>query len=113
MAEFLSDDWFDSIAARAAATVADPEIRLTLQQTVDNDPPITWHTVIANGVVSIQRGAAEAADVRLVSDAVTAERIHAGSLSAQRAFLDGHLRIGGDLAALMAAREALATISLL
>lgn len=113
MAEFLTDDWFQSLAQRAAETAVDPAISLTLQQTVEAENPIVWHTVIASGTVRIERGEAEAADVRLRSNFATAEGISNGSLSAQRAFLDGDLQIGGDLRSLMAARESLAGLSLL
>jgi len=112
VAEFLSDDWFAALIAQASETSADPMINITLQQTVESGDPIIWHTTISEGTVRVTRGATDSADVRLRSDLATAAGIHDGSISAQRAFLDGTLRIGGDLVALMAARESLARISL-
>lgn len=97
---------------RAASTVASPALTMTLQQTVTTDSIVAWHTIIAGGAVQIVRGEAAVADVRLVTNLATAKGINDGTVSAQRAFLDGDLQIGGDLRALMAAREALAGLAL-
>ena len=112
MALFLSDDWFDALIAQAKATPPAPGLTITLQQTVDAEMPIVWHTMINDDGVTVARGEAASPDVRLRSDLATAAGIHDGSVSAQRAFLDGTLQIGGDLHALMAARETLAGLSL-
>ena len=112
MAEFLSDNWFDALIERVGGVAVDPAITMTLQQTVEADSTVVWHTIIADGTVRVSRGEAMAADVRLLTDLVTATGINQGTISAQRAFLDGDLQIGGDLQALMAARDSLADLSL-
>jgi len=112
VADFLSDEWFDAVIERAASTSADPAITMTLQQTVTTDAFVVWHTIIAGGVVQVVRGEAATADVRLVTNLATAKGINDGTISAQQAFLDGKLQIGGDIHALMAAREALAGLAL-
>ena len=112
MADFLTDEWFDAMIERAAGAIASPAITMTLQQTVTTDSTVVWHTIIAGGTVQTVRGEAATADVRLVTNLATAKGINDGTVSAQRAFLDGELQIGGDLNALMAAREALAGLKL-
>lgn len=112
MAEFLSDNWFDALIERAGSVVADPAITIVLQQTVEADSTVIWHTVIADGQVHVAQGGAEKADVRLLTDLATGTGINDGTISAQRAFLDGKLQIGGDLHGLMAARDSLAGLSL-
>ncbi len=112
MAEFLSDNWFDALIKRAGDVAVDPAIAMILQQTVEADSTVVWHMVIADGTIRVSRGEASEADVRLLTDLATATGIHDGTISAQRAFLDGDLQIGGDLHALMAARDSLADLSL-
>jgi putative sterol carrier protein len=109
--EFLSDDWFDTLEARASRAVVPAGIDLTLHQTVGRDPAISWQIHIGAGAVKIERGAAEEADVHLASDLHTALGIHRGEISAQRAFLDGRLRIDGDIATLMTHREVLEALT--
>lgn len=108
MPEFLSDQWFTDLAARAEAATAPADLDLTIDQVIDDTT--SWRTTIAGGAVTIDRTPRGEPDVHIVTDRAAAVAIRAGSLSAQRAFLDGRLRIGGDIAALMAHREALAEL---
>ena len=108
MTAFLSDDWFDTMAATAAAIEPPADLRLTIeQQIVDGE---RWTVRIGGGRVSVVRGPAEDADVWVVTDAATAAGIRAGEVSAQRSFLDGKLRVGGDIAALIEHRDHLAAL---
>jgi len=109
--EFLSDAWFDTLEARATHAVVPAEIDLTLHQTVGLDPAISWLIRVGGGTVKIERGNAEEADVHLATDLHTALGIHRGEISAQRAFLDGRLRIDGDIAALMTHRKVLEAVT--
>ncbi len=111
MTEFLSDGWFDSLEAMATQAEIDAGIHLVVQQTVEGESPISWQIRLERGTVVVARGVAADADVRLTSDRATALGIHRGEISAQRAFLDGKLRIGGDIAALMADRHALEAVA--
>lgn len=98
-----------------AATVP-TELQLRIEQVVAADDGRAdddrWHVVIADGTVRIDRDPNTEADVRIVTDRATATGIQAGSVSAQRAFLDGRLRIGGDVQSLMAHRDQIAELGL-
>ena len=110
MTTFLSDEWFDEMAAAASAARPPADLDLTIeQQIVDGE---SWTIRIGAGAAELQRGGSDAADVRIITDAATAAGIRNGTMSAQRAFLDGQLRIGGDVAALIEHREALAGLGL-
>jgi hypothetical protein len=115
--EFLSDEWVDAMdaAARArpdlAAVVGEP---LVIEQEVvaDTTAAARWHVRIGGGLASVERGPAPDGQptVRIRQDRATALAIARGELSAQRAFMTGRLRIGGDLAALLEHAEALALL---
>lgn len=111
MAPFASPEWIDDLARAAADVAVDPGIRLTVEQHLTGEAASTWHVTIADGVVRIAAGAAPEAEISLTSSFATAAAIHEGRLSAQRAFLDGDLRIGGDLQTLIAHRGALAGVA--
>ena len=49
----------------------------------------------------MRRGRADAPDITFTQDRATAEAIHRGELSAQTAFIEGRLRLGGDLRAVI------------
>ena len=110
MPEFLSDKWFADLAERAGSATPPADIELTIDQVIE--ATATWRTVIAGGSVTIDREPTGEPDVRIVTDHATAVSIRSGTVSAQRAFLDGQLRIGGDIASLMAHRDALAEIGI-
>ncbi|HEX6238398.1 MAG TPA: SCP2 sterol-binding domain-containing protein [Acidimicrobiales bacterium] len=114
---YLGPEWMD--AARRA--LAEDErlaerttgVRLTLEQAVDAGPDggeIRWHIVIDDGSVTLAEGPAQRFDVRFTTSYDTAAQIATGRLSAQRAFVDGRLRIGGDLTVLVAHQRALASL---
>ncbi len=110
MTTFLSDEWFDELAAAATAARPPADLELSIeQQIVDGE---SWTVRIGAGTAELQRGGSDDADIRIVTDAVTAEGIRNGTVSAQRASLDGQLRIGGDVAALIEHREVLAALAL-
>lgn len=99
MVAFLSDEWIAELGA-AAHKVEGPEgVDLTVQQVVvaEDGTRVEYAIRIADGAISVVPGRTEAADVTITQDRTTAERIARGQLSAQTAFMDGRLRIGGDL----------------
>ena len=113
MADFLSDAWFDALEARAGGADAPTDLRLSIAQEITGENPTGWQVIVGDGAVRIDRNPTTDADVRITTDRVTATGIQAGTISAQRAFLDGRLRIGGDVQALMDHREALAGLATL
>ncbi len=72
---------------------------------------IRWQLRLGPDGVELDRDPSTDPDIRITTDRETATEIRAGNVSAQRAFLGGQLRIGGDIQALMANREALAALA--
>jgi hypothetical protein len=100
VAEFPSATWVADLDAAARAATAPADLRLVLQQVVldeDGTELAAWAVRIADGAVRVEAGRAEDADVTFTQGRATAAAIARGELAAQRAFLDGDLRVGGDL----------------
>ena len=108
MLTFLSDEWIGALheAARADATLAEctRDVALTIEQEVTGAPTgdVRYHLVFDHGSVAVAPGPAANATVRFHQDYATAASIAMGQGSAQRAFMTGRLRVGGDLRALLA-----------
>ena len=116
MPEYLSPAWFEAadaaLRADAGLAAAGRGIHLVLQQTVDDPAPgTTWHIRVDDGAVSLLVGAADDATVTFHCDRSTALDVHRGRTSAQAAFMAGHLRVGGDVGALLAHQELLAGLT--
>ncbi|MGV3760720.1 MAG: SCP2 sterol-binding domain-containing protein [Actinomycetota bacterium] len=100
MADFLSDAWFDEMAAAAEGAAPPAELRLVLQQVVtdpSDDAEQAYALRVAEGRIEVRRGRVAEPDVTFTQDRATAAAIARGELSAQAAFLAGRLRIGGQL----------------
>lgn len=109
MVRFLSPEWLHAID-RAAETVGPcaPELDgFVIGYRVDD---IDYHVTFASGRMRVIPGAPADATVTLHLDRPTAVAIARGELSAQRAFMCGRLRIGGDVHALVRANAAVATL---
>lgn len=104
-----SDEWVDALASRAARASVDPAVHVVVQQEL-LDTGARWHVVVAGGQVVVAGGGHPEPDVTFAQDLATAAAIRAGELSAQQAFMDGRLRVRGDMKRLVAATEALAAI---
>lgn len=116
MLTFLSDEWIAALH-RAAATDADlaertADLSLSIEQEVLGAPggDVRFHLVFDKGVVAVAPGGLPDATVRFHQDYATAASIAMGQGSAQRAFMTGRLRIGGDLRALLDHAEVLAQV---
>jgi hypothetical protein len=122
---YLSPEWIeaagDAVATDDRLAAALTGVTLTVEQVVhepggdDGDPagtgvPVTWHVAIDDGKVSLAAGPAAQADLRFTTDRATAAGIASGDLSAQRAFVEGRLRVGGDLSRLVAHQRAIAAV---
>jgi hypothetical protein len=115
---YLSSEWLDAageaLAADRALAAALADVDLTIEQVVVDDedaaPPVTWHIAVTDGAVSLGVGPAHRSDVRFTTDRTTAAAVASGTLSAQQAFVDGRLRLGGDLSVLIAHQRAVAAI---
>lgn len=113
---YLGPEWMG--AARRAladdATLRDAlaGVTLTLEQVVEGGPDgtVVWHLRIHDGAVDLVPGPAECPDLRFSASYDTAARIAAGSLAARQAFIEGRLRVGGDLGLLVAHQRALGSV---
>lgn len=112
--EFLSDEWIAALdAAARRRQVGDDDPLADVSFVLEADfGERTWRLVIDSGDVSARwtSDGDDPADVRLVAGPEVAEAIASGSRAALDAFMKGDLRIGGDVAALMANRPALETL---
>jgi hypothetical protein len=114
--EYLSPAWLEA-AGRAVADNGSlgrvtAGVRLTVEHVVVDGPwgTVRWHITIDDGDVRFLAGPATEPDLRFTTDYATATEIAAGSLGAQRAFVEGRLRVGGDLTQLIRHQKALSTV---
>jgi hypothetical protein len=114
---YLSDDWIAALGEAVrddgdlAHTAADAD--LVVQQTV-TDPAaddVVYRLQMRKGTVAVLPGPDPEATVHLTSDRATAAAIARGELAAQDAFMQGRLRIGGDVTALLAHQAVFAGIA--
>jgi putative sterol carrier protein len=113
---YLSARWIDAARRAVAADDTLPEalagVSLTVEQTVEGGPDgtVRWHIAVDDGHVTLAPGPADRPDLRFTAGYRTAARIAAGTLAAQAAFVEGALRVGGDLSLLVTHQRALAAI---
>jgi putative sterol carrier protein len=110
VAEFLTPEWVSALAEAAAGATVPDGVHLVVQQVVvdDDGAEVAYAIRIDGGAVRVAAGRADDADVSFTQDRATAAAIARGDLSAQAAFLDGRLRVGGDLAAALGSARTLA-----
>lgn len=104
MAPFLTESWVRALDAAAAPIAFEGSSDLCIEHVVD---AFTYHVVFASGTVRFHLGPAVNFTVRFVVDRETAKGVAQGTISAQRAFMRGVLRIEGDTMALANAQPAL------
>jgi predicted lipid carrier protein YhbT len=104
---YLSPEW---LAAAADAVAHDTTLRrlaaevdLTYEMTVADGPEgtVCWHVTIRPDDVRLTPGPADRADLRFTTSWDVACAIARGEQAAATAFIDGHLRVGGDLSLLL------------
>ena len=105
--------WLDSVLSECPVSGA---IDLVVEHRVasEDGSVFYWHVRVAEGRVSAAAGPAGAGSgegiVSFTSDRETARAIAVEGKSAQRAFAEGRLRLGGDAQLLIAARPAMEAI---
>lgn len=113
---YLSQEWLaaaaEAIAHDAALQVATEDLNLTLEQTVADGPEgtVCWHLVLRHGYAALVMGPTSTADLRFTTTWDTAQAIARGDLAAPDAFMDGRLRVGGDLTLLVRYHRKLAAV---
>jgi len=99
---YLSLDWIDAVATNVATNehldkLADQhEIGFT--QVVSDGPEgdVTYHLQVGDGRIDFAAGPADPEHVRMEQTWETAVAVATGSLNAQEAFVNGHIRLYGD-----------------
>lgn len=109
MVRFLSPEWLHEIdrVAGSAGPCASELDGFVVGYHVDD---IDYHVAFTSEGMRVVPGVSEAATVTLHLDRATAAAIARGELNAQRAFMSGRLRIGGDVTALVRAHAAVAAL---
>jgi hypothetical protein len=107
MVRFLSPEWIEALgraARQVHIAVADgTDTSIVVEQTV-TDPAstsVTYQLAVDHGAATVVAGRMLEPSVTLRTDRSTAEAIARGELSAQEAFVQGRLRVGGDVRALV------------
>lgn len=112
MPRFLSSEWIAQahIAAQASMKLREStaNVEITIQQNVTGTPEGDVHYFIRvdHGKVEILEGIDENATVSFTQDWPTGVAMSNGTLSAQDAFTEGRLRLGGDIQAMVNVQDA-------
>ncbi len=107
MVQYLSDEWMTAAAADLAASdslrEATSDAELTIQYDVAGAPggKAAYGITVDHGTVTLEPGAHKDAQVRFELDYSSAAAIASGELSAQAAFMQGKLKLGGDVSVLV------------
>jgi hypothetical protein len=103
VARFLSSEWFDDLAAGRGPLPPDADgASLVLEQVVEGTPDgdVRYLVIVRAGQARVERapggGAAADVDLTITADWITASAIAQGTLSAQRALMEGRLRVRGS-----------------
>jgi putative sterol carrier protein len=107
--QFLSAEWVHALDDAATRSGIDGIGLDGLVVAYDVDG-FGYHVTFGPDGVRVREGATPDATVTIHSDRATATAVARGELSAQRAFMTGRLRLGGDATALVRAQAAVATL---
>lgn len=110
VASYLSDQWFDEVGALDSGPgAASPDADLVVQHVVTGGPDgaVSYHVCIGDGIATVVRGRAAQPHVTFAEDYATAAAVARGDMSAPAALLAGRIRVGGDLASLIAHHDGL------
>ncbi|MDE0700254.1 MAG: SCP2 sterol-binding domain-containing protein [Acidimicrobiaceae bacterium] len=100
MSNIASAQWIEERQRRVAELEFTPELTLTIEHRITGDDDI-WHVEIDAGQVTFRAGPHPNPTLVLTGSRSTTDAIRSGKQSAQRAFLDGELKVGGNIAKLL------------
>lgn len=116
MARFLSEEWSEQAIAALNASDdvrdATKDVAFTLQQIVAGAPggEARYWVELSDGSVAGGLGDAPAADVTITEDYQTAVALATSEINAQAAFMQGKLKIAGNMGKLLQHQAAMAAI---
>lgn len=105
--QYLSDEWMqragEALAGDGSVASGSAEVDLAIQYEVTGAPggKAAYTLRIEHGSVALVPGVDKAAPVSFTLDYDTAAQIARGELSAQAAFMQGSLKLGGDVTVLI------------
>ena len=114
--KFLSDDWFEELAARLArATPAGDGTAIRIGQIARETPSggeVRWTIVLEPGKASrIDRSPTAEADVMLTGSYDSLRKLASGELTAAQLLAAGGLKLSGEISRLVGAADFLETVS--
>jgi hypothetical protein len=100
---WLSDGWFDLVVAEAAGLQGPPTLEGTVVVEVAGaDGTVAGHAVFAAGrLTSGGAGAADGADLTVTLADADAREVLAGTLDPSVAFMQGRMKVAGDMGPLL------------
>ncbi|MDE0606703.1 MAG: SCP2 sterol-binding domain-containing protein [Acidimicrobiaceae bacterium] len=101
MSNIDSAQWIAQRQQRVAELEFTPDLTLTIEHRITGDDEDTWHVEIDAGQVTFRAGPHPNPTLILTGSRSTTDAIRSGRQSAQRAFLDGELKVGGNIARLL------------
>jgi putative sterol carrier protein len=109
MARFLTQAWADEIVRAVNANDVGADVTLTIQYVVTGAPDgeTRYWTRFAGGRYEAAIGEAPDADITLTQDYETAAAMDRGELIAQAAFMQGKLKVTGNIGKLLKTQDAM------
>jgi putative sterol carrier protein len=104
MPKYLSQEWMDTAKALAQDFPETPGASVRMQQVVTGGPDgdVTYYTVIENGkTIEQSLGEDPNAEVTLTNSYDDAVKIMKGELDANAAFMQGKVKVTGNMAKMM------------
>lgn len=106
MAKWLSQEWLDEQKRLAADQPERPGASARMQYVIKGyggEPDVSYYWVLEDGkLIENQLGALDDAELTLTMSRADAEAVQRGTLDEQAAFMQGRIKVEGNMAKLMA-----------
>ena len=106
MAKWLSQEWFDEQKRLAADQPERPGATARMQYVIKgygDEPDVSYYWILEDGkLVEDQLGTLDDAELTLTMSRADAEAVQRGTLDEQAAFMQGRIKVEGNMSKLMA-----------